>query len=154
MASVVGRKPFSLSSVAFTNTITRIVCLLVRAGRIGLASERRTGFSVADIVLQIFSMIEVQGANGRFQVRDRDGAMTEIGRVVDPPICTLLYANAAEGIRSLPLGYFQPWWRADFPAQIFSAHDEEPSPRSDVVVARGLLVDGVTATGFSARWWL
>jgi hypothetical protein len=32
MASVVGRKPFSLSSVAFTNTITRIICLLFAAG--------------------------------------------------------------------------------------------------------------------------
>jgi hypothetical protein len=75
----VWRKPFSLSSVAFTNTITRIVCLLVRAGLIGLASERRTGFSEADFVLQIFSTVEAQGANGRFQVRDRDGAMTEMG---------------------------------------------------------------------------
>jgi hypothetical protein len=32
-------------------------------------------------------MVEAQGANGRFQVRDRDGAMTEIGR------------NAADGAR-------------------------------------------------------
>jgi hypothetical protein len=39
-------------------------------------------------------MIEAQGANGRFQVRDRDGAMTEIGRVVDPPICTPFSATA------------------------------------------------------------
>jgi hypothetical protein len=49
-----GRKPFSLSSVAFTSTITRIVCLLALAGLIGLASERRTAFSEADFVLQIF----------------------------------------------------------------------------------------------------
>jgi hypothetical protein len=49
MASAVGRKPFSLSSVAFTNTITRIVCLLV----CGLASERRTGAPEIDIVLRI-----------------------------------------------------------------------------------------------------
>jgi hypothetical protein len=41
--------------------------------------ERRTGFSEIDIVLQIFSTVGAQGANGRVQVRDRDGAMTEIG---------------------------------------------------------------------------
>jgi hypothetical protein len=29
--------------------------------------------------------VEGQGANGRFQVRDRDGAMTEIRRKADPP---------------------------------------------------------------------
>jgi hypothetical protein len=40
--------PFSLSSVAFTITITRIVCLLVAAGPIVLTSERRTGVSEAD----------------------------------------------------------------------------------------------------------
>jgi hypothetical protein len=50
--SVVGEMPFSLSSVAFTNTITRIVCPLLRAGLIDLASGRRTGFSEIDIVLQ------------------------------------------------------------------------------------------------------
>ena len=53
-ASGVGRKPFSLSSVAFTSTIIRIVRLLALAGLIGLASERRTRSSGADIVLQIF----------------------------------------------------------------------------------------------------
>src|SRR4051812_25404018 len=31
-ASIAGGLPFSLSSVAFTNTMTRIVCLLARAG--------------------------------------------------------------------------------------------------------------------------
>jgi hypothetical protein len=51
--SVVGRRPLSLSSVAFTSTITRIACLLVRAGFTGLSSERRTGLSEADIVRQI-----------------------------------------------------------------------------------------------------
>ena len=42
MASGVRTKPFSLSSVAFTRTITRIVRLLFRAGLAGLAPERRT----------------------------------------------------------------------------------------------------------------
>jgi hypothetical protein len=33
-----------------------------------------------DIVLQFFFWtVEAQGANGLFQVRDRDGAMTEMG---------------------------------------------------------------------------
>jgi len=41
--------------------------------------ETTNGFSEIDIVLRIFSTIEAQGANGRFHVRDRDGAMTEIG---------------------------------------------------------------------------
>jgi hypothetical protein len=45
---------------------------------IGLSSERRTGSSEIDIVLH-FLMVQAQGANGRFQDRDRDGAMTEIG---------------------------------------------------------------------------
>ena len=54
IAPGVRRKPFSLSSVAFTNTITRIVYLPLTACLIGLASERRTGFSEIDIVLQIF----------------------------------------------------------------------------------------------------
>jgi hypothetical protein len=44
-----------------------------------LVSERRTGFSEIDIVLQFFSTVEAQGANDRFQVRNGDGAMTEIG---------------------------------------------------------------------------
>jgi hypothetical protein len=39
---------------ADASTITRIVCLLALADLIGLASERRTGFSAADIVLQNF----------------------------------------------------------------------------------------------------
>lgn len=41
--------------------------------------ERRTGLSETDIALQTFMTIEAQGANGRCQVRDRDGAMTEMG---------------------------------------------------------------------------
>src|SRR5262249_52017993 len=49
-----GKWPFSLSSVAFTNTITRIVRLLVRSVLISLSSERRTELSEADIVLEIF----------------------------------------------------------------------------------------------------
>jgi hypothetical protein len=44
-----------------------------------LVSERRTGFSEIDIVLQFFSTVEAQGANDRFQVRNGDGAMTEMG---------------------------------------------------------------------------
>lgn len=33
-----------------------------------------------DIVLQIFSTFEARGRNGRFRVRDPDGAMAAIGR--------------------------------------------------------------------------
>jgi hypothetical protein len=51
-------------------------------------------------------MVEVQGANGRLQVRDRDGAMTEIGRKADQPIRTLFYVIAAEGIRVTPIRLF------------------------------------------------
>jgi hypothetical protein len=53
-------KHFSLSSVAFTSTITRIVCLLILAGLIGLTSERRTGFSQTDTVLRFFSTVEAR----------------------------------------------------------------------------------------------
>jgi hypothetical protein len=54
IVSGVGTKPFSLSSVAFTSTITRIVCLLARSGRIGAASQRRTESREIDIVPQIY----------------------------------------------------------------------------------------------------
>jgi hypothetical protein len=43
------------------------------------ASKRRSRFSEIDIVLQFFSTVEAQGANDRFQVRNGDGAMTEMG---------------------------------------------------------------------------
>jgi hypothetical protein len=61
--------------------------------------ERRTEFSEIDIIVQFFSTGETQGANGRFQVRDRDGAITEIGAkrtrlwICDP--ATLLNVIAA-----------------------------------------------------------
>lgn len=38
------------------------------------------GFSEIDIVPKFFSTVEPQGANGRFQVRDRDGANDRDGR--------------------------------------------------------------------------
>jgi hypothetical protein len=51
------------------------------------AASRPSEFAPeADFVLQFFSTVETQGADGRFQVRDRDGAMSEMGRVVDPPL--------------------------------------------------------------------
>jgi hypothetical protein len=59
MVSAVGKKPFSLSSVAFTNTITRIVCLLVGAGRNGLAPERRTGLPEIDIARHFFHRVRL-----------------------------------------------------------------------------------------------
>jgi hypothetical protein len=65
VVSGVGRKPFSLSSVAFTSTIRRIVRLLALTGLIGLAWERRTGFSDAGIVLQIFFGGSVNPPKGR-----------------------------------------------------------------------------------------
>jgi len=46
----------------------------VKVGFIGLASERRTGLCGNRHRPANFSTVEVQGANGRFQVRDRDGA--------------------------------------------------------------------------------
>jgi hypothetical protein len=72
IVSGVERKPFSLSSVAFTSTITRIVCLLVWAGLIGLTSERRMRFSDADIFLQIL--------DGSGTARARSRAATDSGR--------------------------------------------------------------------------
>jgi hypothetical protein len=47
----------------------------VADGTAGTIERNTLGFSEADIVLQIFQPAEAQGANGRFQVRDRDGAM-------------------------------------------------------------------------------
>jgi hypothetical protein len=44
-------------------------------------SDERS-FRKSTFVLQIFSTVEAQGANGRFQVGDRDGAMTEMERNV------------------------------------------------------------------------
>jgi len=37
------------------------------------------GFRESTSSRKFFSPVEAQGANGRFQVRNRDGAMTEIG---------------------------------------------------------------------------
>jgi hypothetical protein len=51
------------------------------------------GFSEIDVVLQIFSTFEAQGTNGLFQVRDRDGAMTKIGRNADQPVSAPFYAT-------------------------------------------------------------
>jgi hypothetical protein len=48
-----GKARFSSSWMAVTDTMTRIASLLVRAGLVGLASERRTGFSGIDITQQI-----------------------------------------------------------------------------------------------------
>jgi hypothetical protein len=44
--------PFSVASVAFTNTIARIICLLVQAALIGLLWIRRRGFAEIDIAMQ------------------------------------------------------------------------------------------------------
>jgi hypothetical protein len=66
--------------VAFTSTITRIVSLLLKSASSAWHRNDEPGFAETDIVLQFFSTVEAQGANGRFQVRDRDGAMTGIGR--------------------------------------------------------------------------
>jgi hypothetical protein len=53
--------------------------------------------------------------------------MTKIGRVVDPPICTLLYAIVAEGIRSLPLNHLRRRFRVDLKEQIFKARAKSPT---------------------------
>jgi hypothetical protein len=37
------------------------------------------GFRKSTSSCKFFSTVEAQGANGRFQVRDRDGAITEMG---------------------------------------------------------------------------
>jgi len=74
---------------------------------IGLASKRRTEFPKSTSFCEIFSTVEARGANGRFQVRDRDGAIIEIGREADPPIRRLLHAIAVEGARSLPFDFLR-----------------------------------------------
>ena len=79
----------------------------IRAGLNGLALERRTGFSEIDIVLQIFSTVEAQGANALFQVRDRDGAMTEMGRRLSWRPLSFYHLHIAENRRMqfLPAGF-------------------------------------------------
>jgi hypothetical protein len=54
-------------------------------------------FSETDIVLQISSPVEAQGANGRFQIRGRDGTMTEMVRNADQPTCAPFYADDVDG---------------------------------------------------------
>src|SRR5213078_3426192 len=58
----------------FTSTITRIVCLLALAGLIGLASKRRTGFSVADTSCKFFNRFR----SVRFQEEDRGSGNTRL----------------------------------------------------------------------------
>src|SRR5688572_11675063 len=69
-ASAVGGTPFSLSSVAFAKTRTRIVCLLLCAGRNGPAWERRTRCPGIDTMVQIFSDGRAAHAvaNGKFGI--------------------------------------------------------------------------------------
>jgi hypothetical protein len=49
------------------------------AGFTGLELKRPTGFRKPTSSRKIFSTVKALSANGRFQVRDRDGAMTERG---------------------------------------------------------------------------